>query len=734
MKPLINSPIRSISVVTVCLNTRDTIRLTLESVKRQSFPDVRHVIIDGVSTDGTLDIINEYKPAYLSSAKDKGIYDAMDKGAKAANGDLLIFLNAGDTFFDETVCEKVAAHAQESNADIIFGNLLPVKIKTSDFSNHGAFSEGEVLDLGYVRNKKFLYNESIHHQATFYRRWIFNDCTYYCPEEHATGEYNLLLDAVMTKNARVKYIPQTISRFALGGTSTHDFEKEWAKYTKARDTLRSLYMPDFEAIKLKSEFEFHDLKTIANKQSLKSTTKTAIKKSPFYKLYDRLTNSIVSRVTNRMNETTTQQIASVAGTLSTQINTVAHSLSERLENNQKQTETSFQSLVQRIDDDKKHVDELQAKMMSSLQALLEQTELNQKQTETTFQSLVQKIDDDKQHVDELRAKMMSALQSQNEVLQTAIKDLRHRFKTETKKTNPVLLNHIVQKIENTTDKVSLNVMHLADTVGAFKDTYNRGFSAFSQWNEDSILQYLVQNIDLKNTTFVEFGVGDYSEANTRLLLVKNGWSGLVLDNSIDRVTILKNDSIYWKNQLSVRCETVEPDNINHILQEERMFGDIGLLSIDIDGMDYWVWDAIDTISPAIVVCEYNALWGADRAVTVPYERGFDRTQKHYTWNYAGASLGALQHLGVQKGYTLICVNNGRNNAFFVRDDLLKASNIEPDEQPFKPSSFRDARNEDGSLSYLPPADLLNIMSDLELFDVKSEKRIKIGELSKTLTS
>ena len=300
--------VRSVSVVTVCLNTRGTIRLTMESIKQQTFPDVRHVIIDGGSRDGTLDIIREYEPYYLQSEKDDGIYHAMDKGAAAADGDLLIFLNAGDTFFDDTVCEKVAAFAEKWQADIVFGDLLPVRISRADHSDHGAFQEGKVLGLGYMRNRKFLYNESIHHQATFYRRWVFDKCTYLCEEEHASGEYNLLLDAVQNHSAKVKYIPQTISRFALGGTSTNNFEKEWNKYSKARDTLRKRYMPNFEAIKTKGDTEFHTRETATplstfyrgTKEKFYKGTKTSVRRSPFFGFYSRIANGIAGRASSQL--------------------------------------------------------------------------------------------------------------------------------------------------------------------------------------------------------------------------------------------------------------------------------------------------------------------------------------------------------------------------------------------------------------------------------------------------
>ncbi len=290
--------IAKISVVTVCLNVRDTIRLTLESVARQTFANVEHVIIDGVSTDGTLDIIREYPVAYLSSEKDKGVYDAMDKGSRAVTGDIVIFLNAGDTFYDDEVCERVAAFFDETGADIVFGDLMPVYLTPGDTHDHGAFTSGQVLDLSYVVNRRYLYNESIHHQATFYRRWVVKKCTYACVQPEATGEYNVLLKAVMKLGAKVKHIPLPISRFALGGISTGNFEKEWARYVKARDILRSLYYPSPDGVRIKDETEFRHAPAARALTPIERRTilKQRLKNLPFFKIYDRLARGITFRV------------------------------------------------------------------------------------------------------------------------------------------------------------------------------------------------------------------------------------------------------------------------------------------------------------------------------------------------------------------------------------------------------------------------------------------------------
>jgi glycosyltransferase involved in cell wall biosynthesis len=233
--------VQSVSVVTVTFNARDNIRLTLESVKRQKGCIVTHVVIDGGSTDGTQSVITEYDLEYFVSEPDGGVYPAMEKGAKQALGDIIIFLNAGDVFYDDTVCRDAMAFFNEVNSDIVFGNILPVYLNKNSCHDHPSFSSGVPLNLGYCKDRAALFDESIHHQSIFYRKWIFSRASYIALDPIANGEYNLLLSSVCWFCAKVKYFDRCISRFALGGISTGNFELEWDRYIKARDFLRALY-------------------------------------------------------------------------------------------------------------------------------------------------------------------------------------------------------------------------------------------------------------------------------------------------------------------------------------------------------------------------------------------------------------------------------------------------------------------------------------------------------------
>jgi hypothetical protein len=244
------------------------------------------------------------------------------------------------------------------------------------------------------------------------------------------------------------------------------------------------------------------------------------------------------------------------------------------------------------------------------------------------------------------------------------------------------------------------------------------FRVFSQWGEDGIVQRLVSGVPIERQVFVEFGVQDYSEANTRFLLLHRNWSGLILDGDPTNIDAVRRSDLYWRHNLKAECAFITRENINALIADAGLHGDIGLLSIDIDGNDYWVWQAIDVVSPRIVVAEYNARFGPTRAVTVPYDPAFTRARAHYSMIYYGASLRALELLGQRKGYVLVGCNSAGNNAFFVRQDCLPAGMPAlAAEQAFVAASFREARNQRGELAFLTHDEERTLLDTLPLTEV-----------------
>ena len=247
------------------------------------------------------------------------------------------------------------------------------------------------------------------------------------------------------------------------------------------------------------------------------------------------------------------------------------------------------------------------------------------------------------------------------------------------------------------------------------------FQVFSQWGEDGIIQFIVNTLNLNNKIFIEFGVETYHESNTRFLMMKDNWSGLVIDGSKKNIDIIKKQSIYWKYSLKAVQSFITVDNINSTITNNGYGGEIGILSVDIDGNDYWVTEAINCVNPIVLVIEYNSTFGSDRAISVPYDPTFVRTTAHHSNLYYGASLPALTHIANIKGYALIGCNSNGNNAFFIRRDKLEPFKELSVKEAFVDAKFREARNKEGELLYLTGPERYNYIQGLSVVNVITNK-------------
>lgn len=298
-----------------------------------------------------------------------------------------------------------------------------------------------------------------------------------------------------------------------------------------------------------------------------------------------------------------------------------------------------------------------------------------------------------------------------------------------------IINERLQRIESRLDRVERRQEFIQEALGRIESRQlsnisssslaEHEFRAFSQWGEDGILQLLIKNIEIKRKIFVEFGSDNYNlESNTRFLLTTNNWSGLVIDASIENINRLKSSPTYWLYNVKAAQAFITKDNINQILKENGITGEIGLLSIDIDGNDYWIWQIIDVIDPIIVIVEYNARFGRHLAVTVPYNENFDRAKAHPSMFYHGASLRALCILAERKGYTFIGCNKNGVNAFFVRKDKKPNTikELSPDEG-YVPATYSNPVVKDGIVTKISPEEEASILLDLKLplVDVEADK-------------
>lgn len=256
------------------------------------------------------------------------------------------------------------------------------------------------------------------------------------------------------------------------------------------------------------------------------------------------------------------------------------------------------------------------------------------------------------------------------------------------------------------------------------------FKVFSQFGEDGILQYLIKEtkISPEEAIFIEFGVENYLESNTRFLLVNNNWKGLVFDGSEQNIGTIKSQDFYWRNDLTAIHAWIDRDNINQLIESAGFNGEIGLLSVDIDGNDYWVWQAITVVNPVIVAVEWNSVFGAEAAISIPYDPSFYRTDAHYSNLYYGASISAFEYLGKQKGYSLLGSNSAGNNLFFVRNDRL--GNLKPltAKDAYVTSRIREARDQEGKLTYLSGNARLQLIQGQNVVDIINNEQFELSEL------
>jgi hypothetical protein len=265
-----------------------------------------------------------------------------------------------------------------------------------------------------------------------------------------------------------------------------------------------------------------------------------------------------------------------------------------------------------------------------------------------------------------------------------------------------------------------------------RSIHDAEFKVFSQFGDDGIIQYLIHHVGIPEDQqiFVEFGVENYEEANTRFLLTNNNWRGLIMDASADNILHVRTRPYYWRYDLTAVSAFITRENINDLLVTHGFSGKLGLLSIDLDGNDYWVWKHIQAIDPILVVVEFNSVFGMQHAVTIPYDPDFNRTQAHYSNLYWGCSLRALCLLAEQKGYIFVGCNSGGNNAFFVRKDKvgpLKGLSVE---EGYVESRFRESRARSGELNHLSGDGRLREIANLSIYHIEQDRITTIAELFK----
>ena len=221
-----------LSVITINYNNRDGLRKTIESVVNQTYKDFEYIVIDGGSTDGSVDVIKEYadKIDYWVSEPDKGIFNAMNKGVKVAKGEYLIFMNSGDMFF---------------NAEII-DNVFSLNIKEDIVCGDMALSIGDVKYVPKELTMEFFYKSSLSHQASFIKRDV-QLCFPYDETKKIVSDWRFYIESIVLNNASYRKIDLIVSLFDFGGVSNTQREVEMLeRQSVLRELIPLCILKDYE--------------------------------------------------------------------------------------------------------------------------------------------------------------------------------------------------------------------------------------------------------------------------------------------------------------------------------------------------------------------------------------------------------------------------------------------------------------------------------------------------------
>jgi len=256
---------------------------------------------------------------------------------------------------------------------------------------------------------------------------------------------------------------------------------------------------------------------------------------------------------------------------------------------------------------------------------------------------------------------------------------------------------------------------------------------FSQNGEDGIIDYLLHRLKLDKKNFVEIGVGNYRESNTRFLYNRYYPKGLIVDHVDDMEKKVKPFVNFWKGDLRISNKQINSENILDLLKNGCDY-EIDLFSIDIDSIDYWIIKKLEKNISKIFVAEYNPIFGSELEVTVPNISGFERSKYHYSYLCYGMSLKALINLMDQKGYYFIGTNLQKINAFFILKEFKK-ENFFPKIKiksldNYTNSNIRDSRDRNDHLSYLTGDKKLKEIEECEVINLKDNKKelIKLKNL------
>jgi glycosyltransferase len=222
-----------VSIITVCKNSASTIRDTILSVGRQTHPEIEYIVIDGLSLDGTIDIISEYKDkiTHFVSEGDKGLYFAMNRGISLATGDIVGILNSDDFFAHENVIKNIVHSFENNDIDCVYGDLVYV-----DRYNPEKISRVWKAGVGSARN--FYFGWMPPHPAFFVKRELYHKCGPFDTRFRIASDYELMLRMMVKYSARAIYLPETFTYMRQGGASNNSMQSRLISFKENNDAWK----------------------------------------------------------------------------------------------------------------------------------------------------------------------------------------------------------------------------------------------------------------------------------------------------------------------------------------------------------------------------------------------------------------------------------------------------------------------------------------------------------------
>ena len=252
------------------------------------------------------------------------------------------------------------------------------------------------------------------------------------------------------------------------------------------------------------------------------------------------------------------------------------------------------------------------------------------------------------------------------------------------------------------------------------------YKIFSQNGEDGILDYLLYQLKIEKPKYIEIGVGDYTESNTRFIFERCSPKGVIVDCLENLEEKIKKNFSLWKSELKIVNDFVNPNNIIKIMREADTLNNLDIFSLDIDGIDYWILKELPKDFSKIAIVEFNPIFGKNLKVSVPNITNFDRKKYHYSNLCFGMSLQAAIEIMNEKNFYFVGTNLLRNNAFFIykKEEYFKnlvINNIENSTD----ANFTESRDIKGNLNFLNYQKRVKEILECEVVDLSVNSNIKI---------